>query len=94
MYYKILFSILFSFSICNDTITQVTDIFPGGRPKEITIYRIDDDLNSNYTLVPSKRYLYNPNGQLHKFQEFWSNGQKAIEILEDTVSKITPSIVK
>ena len=80
MYYKILFSILLSLSICSDTITQVTDIFPGGRPREITIYQIDDDLNSNFTLVPFKRYLYNPNGQLHKYQEFWSNGQKAKEI--------------
>ena len=79
--YKILFIILLSLAICSDTITQVTDIFPGGIPKEITIYQIADDLNANFTLLPSKRYQYHPDGQLHKYQEYWNNGQKSKEIL-------------
>ena len=81
MYYKILFSIFFSLCISEETITQITDIFPSGKPREITLYHISDDINSNFTLLPLKRYIYNPDGQLHKYQEFWNNGQKSIEVL-------------
>ena len=81
MHYKILFFIFLSFSVCQDTITQITDIFPGGKPKEITIYQISDSANSNFTILPSQRYLYQPDGQLHKYQQFWNNGQKSMEAL-------------
>ena len=30
-------------------------------------------------MLPSKRYIYHPDGRLHKYQEFWDNGQKAKE---------------
>ena len=41
MNYKMLFILLsVSSLICEDTITQVTENFSDGKPKEITIYRI------------------------------------------------------
>ena len=43
MFYRKYLSIfLLSFIICNNTITQVTDIFSNGRPREITVYQIDN----------------------------------------------------
>ena len=81
MSYRMIFILLFtSFIICEETITQVTEIFPGGRPKEITIYRIDEK-SSDFSLIPSTRYIYNPNGELHKYQEWWINGKKSKEVL-------------
>tara|TARA_Y100001970_G_scaffold292553_1_gene434292 strand:- start:2628 stop:3347 length:720 start_codon:yes stop_codon:yes gene_type:complete len=81
MNYKILVLIFLSLGICKNEITQITDIYPGGKPKEITIYEMKDNANSNFTILPSKRYLYHPNGKLHKYQEFWGNGQKSLEVL-------------
>ena len=69
-----------SLLICKDTITQVTENFSDGKPKEITIYRIDDN-SYDLTLIPSARYIYNPNGELHKYQEWWINGKKSKEVL-------------
>ena len=81
MSYRMIFILLFtSFIICEESITQVTEIFPNGRPKEITIYKIDDN-SSDYSLIPSTRYIYNPNGELHKYQEWWINGKKSKEVL-------------
>ena len=81
MYYKILFSIFLSLSICEDTITQITDVFPSGKTKEIILYQINDDLSSDFTLLPSKRYIYHPDGRLYKYQEYWGNGKKSKEVL-------------
>ena len=81
MYYKILFSIFLSLSICEDTITQITDVFPSGKTKEIILYQMNDDLSSDFTLLPFKKYIYHPNGRLYKYQEYWDNGKKAKEVL-------------
>ena len=43
-YRKYLLIFLLSFVICNNTITQVTDIFPSGHPKEVTVYKFDNKL--------------------------------------------------
>jgi len=81
MYYKILFSIFLSLSISEDTITQITDVFPSGKTKEIILYQINDNHSSDFTLLPSKKYIYHPDGRLYKYQEFWDNGKKAKEVL-------------
>ena len=79
--FKVLAIIYFSILLSSEPITQITDTYPGGHPKEITIYLINTDTDFNSTILPSKRYIYKPDGNLHKYQEFWDNGQKSMEAL-------------
>ena len=79
---KILTSILFllSYLLSNEIVTQVTEIYPDGTPKEITIYAVTNDLSSNNPLRSLQKYFYDKDGNLNKYREWSENGIKSKEL--------------
>ena len=81
MRYLIVNLFIISFLFTSDYITQITDIYPNGTPKAITIYSINTDFSYDIPLSPEQRYFYNQNGLLTKYQEWHRNGTKSKELL-------------
>ena len=70
-----------SFVFCAEYITQITDIYPDGTPKAITIFSVNTDFSYDIPLSPVQRYFYDQNGILTKYQEWYKNRTKSRELL-------------
>ena len=63
-----------------ETITEVTEIYPDGVPKEVTVYAMVKDLNQNNPLMSLQKYSYDKNGNITRYREWWENGNKSKEL--------------
>mgnify|MGYP001170914879 CR=1 FL=1 len=72
--------IFLSLLLSKETITEVTETYPDGLPKEVTVYALVKDLSENNPFIPLQKYSYDKDGNLTKYREYWENGKQSKEL--------------